>query len=208
MSSFTTTDSYRAGTALAPETGPANAFWAWAALAAAVAGLAGSLFLSLGMNLKACPLCFYQRTFMMGLVAVLGMGLLARAARPGRLALLALPLAVAGLGVALFHVSLELRDKLECPAGLLRLGTAPQQSLAMFVVLTALLAVDALRAARGPAGWGGLIGGVVLGGLLAAASCTSNPPMPAPPTAPYASPHPDICRPPYGSPGRIVARRR
>jgi disulfide bond formation protein DsbB len=36
------------------------------------------------MGLKACPLCFYQRTFLMGLVAVLGMGLLARAARPGR----------------------------------------------------------------------------------------------------------------------------
>ena len=198
MSSFSTTDSHRAGTALAPEPGPANALWAWAALAAAVAGLAGSLFLSLGMNLKACPLCFYQRTFLMGLVAVLGMGLLTGAARPGRLALLALPLAVAGLGVALFHISLELRGKLECPAGLLGLGTAPQQSLAVFAVLTALLAVNALL---GAAGWGGLIGGVVLGGLLAAASCTSNPPMPAPPKEPYASPHPDICRPPYRSPG-------
>jgi hypothetical protein len=138
----------------------------------------------------------------MGAVAVLAMGLLAGAARPGRLGLLALPLAVAGLGVALFHVRLELTGRLECPQGLLGLGTAPKQSLAVFVVLTALLAVDALLGARGPAGWGGLIGGVVLGGLLAAASCTSNPPMPAPPKGPYASPHPDICRPPYRSPGR------
>jgi hypothetical protein len=114
--------------------------------------------------------------------------------------LLALPVAVAGLGVAFFHVRLELAGKLECPEGLLALGTAPQQSLAVFVTLTALLAADALLGARGPAGWGGLLGGVVLGGLLAAASCTSNPPMPAPPNAPYASPQPDICRPPYRPP--------
>jgi hypothetical protein len=181
--------------------GPASG-WGWAALVLAVAGLAGSLGLSWGLHLKACPLCFYQRTFMMSLVAVLGVGLVARAARPGQLGLLALPLAVAGLGVALFHVRLEVTGKLECPQGLLGLGTAPKQSLAMFVVLTALLAVEALLGARGPAGWGGLIGGVVLGGLLAAASCTSNPPMPAPPKEPYASPHPDICRPPYRPPGR------
>src|SRR5438445_12421800 len=97
--------------------------WSLAALALAVAGLAGSLLLSLGMNLKACPLCFYQRAFMMALVAVMGMGLLAGAARAARLSLLALPLAVAFLGVALFHVSLELRGKLECPSGLPGLGS-------------------------------------------------------------------------------------
>src|ERR687887_446681 len=80
------------------EPGAAVSVWTWAAFVVAAVGLAGSLFLSLGMNLKACPLCFYQRTFMMSLVAVLGMGLLVAAARPGRLALLALPLATAGLG--------------------------------------------------------------------------------------------------------------
>jgi hypothetical protein len=174
----------------------------WAALSVAVAGLAGSLSLSWGLALKPCPLCFYQRAFVMGIVTVLAMGLLAGAARPGRMGLLALPLAVAGLGVALFHVRLELTGKLECPQGLLGLGTAPRQSLAVFVVLTALLAVDAVAGARGLAGWVGLIGAVVLGGLIAAASCTSNPLMPAPPKEPYASPHPDICRPPYPSPDR------
>jgi hypothetical protein len=144
-----------------------------------------------------CPLCFYQRSFMMALVAVLGVGVIARAARPGRVGLLALPLAVAGLGVALFHVRLEVTGKLECPSGLLDLGTAPKQSLAVFVVLTVLLAVDALSGARGPAGWGGLLGGVILGGLLAVASCTSNPqPKKDPPTEPYKAP-PEICRQPY-----------
>ncbi len=177
----------------------AGSVWTWAALTFAGAGLAGSLALSWGLALKPCPLCFYQRAFVMGIVAVLAMGLLTGAARPGRLGLLALPLAAAGLGVALFHVRLEMTGKLECPDGLLGLGTAPKQSLAVFVVLTVLLAVDALARLSGPAAWGGLVGAVVLGGLLAAASCTSNPPMPPAPKAPYPSP-PDVCRPPYHTP--------
>jgi disulfide bond formation protein DsbB len=170
--------------------------WAWAALVMSCVGLTGSLALSWWLGHKACPLCFYQRSFMMAVLAVLGVGLLAGVAGPGRLGLLALPLAVAGLGVALFHVWLELGGKLECPEGLLGLGTAPKQSLAAFVVLTALLAVEALRGARELAAWGGLVGGVVLGVLLAAASCTSNPPPPPVPPKPYAAP-PEICRPPY-----------
>src|SRR5919199_714734 len=101
-----------------PEAGAVASPWLWAALAVALAGLAGSLFLSLGMGLKACPLCFYQRAFMMSLVAVLGMGLLTGAGQSGRLGLLSVPLATAGLGVALFHVSLELAGRLECPQGL------------------------------------------------------------------------------------------
>jgi hypothetical protein len=134
---------------------------------------------------------------MMALVAVLGVGLIARAARPGRLGLLALPLAVAGLGVALFHVWLEVTGKLECPAGLLDLGTAPKQSLAVFALLSVLLLAEVLPGTAEAGTWAALIGGVVLGGLLAAASCTSNPPMPPPPKEPYKSPAPDICRPPY-----------
>jgi disulfide bond formation protein DsbB len=70
-------------------------------LAAALVALAGSLYLSLGMGLKACPLCFYQRAFAMSLVAVLGMGVLTGAGQSGRLGLLSVPLAAAGLGVAL-----------------------------------------------------------------------------------------------------------
>ena len=175
--------------------------WVWAALAVALAGLAGSLFLSLGMNLKACPLCFYQRAFVMSVVAVLGMGLFTGAARPGRLALLAVPLAVAGLGVALFHVSLELRGKLECPQGVFGIGSAPQQSLAVFLALTALLAVDALRVvSKETAGlWAALSGAVVLGGLLSVGSVVANPPMPATPGQPYEE-APQVCRPPF-SPG-------
>src|SRR5262245_61564731 len=134
---------------------------------------------------------------MMSLVAVLAMGLLARGTTPDRLALLALTVAFAGLGVALFHVWLEATARLECPAGLLGLGSAPQQSLAVFLALSALLLGGALggrTAERGP--WAAVAGAAALGILLAAASSTSNPPMPPAPREPYANP-PDVCRPPY-----------
>lgn len=180
-----------------PEAASNRTFWAWAALVVAVAGLAGSLSLSWGLKLKACPLCFYQRAFMMGVVAVLGNGLLTGAASPNRLALLTFPVAFAGLGVAVFHVYLEAKALLECPPGLLGLGSAPQQSLAAFLTLSALLlggAVAGRTPGRRP--WAALAGASTLGVLLAAASCTSNPPMPPAPTEPYANP-PDVCRPPY-----------
>src|SRR5262245_27050363 len=162
-------------------------------LAAAVAALAGSLRLSIGMNLKACPLCFYQRTFVMGIVAVLGIGMLLARQYRGVLNLLALPLAVGGFGVAAFHVYLELTGKLECPAGVFGWGTAPQQSLAALAVLLALLGVGAVRG--GPFG-AAAAGAVVLGALLAVASVVSAPPPPQAPAKPYEQ-APDVCRPPY-----------
>lgn len=119
-----------------PSTAPT--LWVSGALVVASLALVGSLVLSLGMGLKACPLCFYQRTFMMGLVAVLAMGL-KTSAESSRLSLLAMPIALGGLGVAAFHVFLEMSGRLECPMGLLGLGSAPQQSLAMFGVIFALL---------------------------------------------------------------------
>ncbi len=170
--------------------------WLLAALVFSILGLAGSLYASLGLGLKACPLCFYQRTFIMSLVAVLLVGLLAGAEK-GWLGLIALPLATAGLGIALFHVRLELTGKLECPQGILGWGTVPQQSLAVFVVIFGLLVATVLRGGSMIAGtWAGLAGTVVLGDLLALASCTSNPPsQQQPPPSVYAHP-PDVCRPP------------
>jgi hypothetical protein len=67
------------------------------------------------------------------------------------------------------------------------------------LVLTALLAFGAASTSAGLMRWGGLLAGIVLGGLLALASCISNPPMPAPPTRAYTAP-PDICRPPFVAP--------
>jgi disulfide bond formation protein DsbB len=152
-----------------------------AALVVGVAASVGSVWLSVGMGLRACPLCFYQRTFAFGVAALLGVGLALRPeVRPGALARLALPLAVAGLGVAGFHVSLEWRGILECPAGLLGLGTAPLQSLLANLLLAGLLAVGAIRAPGGRPSILALTLLSALGLVLAFACVWSAPPLPAP----------------------------
>jgi disulfide bond formation protein DsbB len=164
----------------------------WAAFGLAVLMLAGSLWLSLGLGLKACPLCYYQRTFVMGVVGVLAIGLVTGAQRTTSLALLALPVAVGGLGVGVYHEYLELAGRLECPDGVLRLGTSPQQSLVGWVLLVPLLAV---AAGFRPPGWLGVFGGVVLGVLFTVGSVASVAPTPPPPPEAYLQ-APDICRPP------------
>jgi len=165
------------------------------ACAAALMTLAGSLWLSIGMDLKACPLCFYQRTFVMAIVAVMVIGLLSSRKVAGALTLLSLPLACAGLGVAGFHVALELNGTLECPDGILGLGSAPQQSLVAMVVLTLILLADVLKCGRLMVIKGALLSAIV-GGLLAYAAVLSSPPLPSAPSEPYATPL-DGCRPPY-----------
>jgi hypothetical protein len=149
------------------------------------------------MKLKACPFCFYQRTFVMGVVAILGIGLLTGQRHRAVLNLLALPLVVAALGVAVFQVYLELTSKLECPAGVMGFGSAPQQSLVVLVVLIVVVAVGIVFSrkvgeARPAAAWAA----VVLGLLLAWGAVASSPPMPPAPTQPYTTSL-DICRPPF-----------
>src|SRR4051812_23864104 len=104
-------------------------------LPVALAGTAGTLYLSLGMGLVACPLCFYQRAFVMAVLGVLLVGGLAGMQRRVPLSLLALPLALGGFGVAGFHVWLEQTNKLECPLDIAGVGSAPLQSFAMFALL-------------------------------------------------------------------------
>lgn len=171
--------------------------WTACALAIALLGLAGSLWLSIGMGLKACPLCYYQRTFMMAVVGILLTGLLTPARTSALPNLLALPAAVGGLGVAVFHVGLEAAGKLECPGGLLGLGTAPKQSLAVFVLLLIPLAGAVVqgRKSTGSGGWAALTG-VVAGALFALGGIKSAPPLPTPPAEPYDEPL-IVCRPPY-----------
>jgi hypothetical protein len=130
-------------------------------------------------------------------VAVLGIGVLTGQRHRAVLNLLALPLALAGLGVAVFHEYLELTGKLECPAGVMGIGTAPQQSLAVLIVLLVLVAVGVVRSRQvgesHPAATGAA---VVLGLLLAWGAVASSPPLqPAPPQG-YTTPF-DICRQPF-----------
>jgi disulfide bond formation protein DsbB len=161
------------------------------ALLVALTALAGSLYLSLGMQLKACPLCLYQRTFVMGALGVLLMGPVAGVRQPGLLSVLALPAAMGGAAVVGFHVFLEATGALECPAGVFGVGSAPQQAAAALSLLALLLAADALRAGR----HGGTLAALALGVVFAYADVKSAPP-PKQPTAPYTDPL-DVCRPPY-----------
>jgi disulfide bond formation protein DsbB len=159
------------------------------ALLLSVAASAGSLYLSLGMDLRACTLCFYQRAFAFGLVGVLASGALAFRDQGAKLCQVALPLAVAGLGVAAYHAWLGLtgwpRDGaawyLACPAGIEGIGTAPQQSLAAFALITLVLFVGAMGEV-GASGRGGaaLVVALVLGAVAVLASIRANPPMPEP----------------------------
>jgi disulfide bond formation protein DsbB len=144
-------------------------FTLWLAMFVGLAALAGSLYLSIGMGLKACPLCYYQRTFLMSAVAVLVMGMFIRDLRPSALSALALPLSAAGLFIAGWHEYLEVSGVLECPAGVLGVGTAPQQSLAALLLLTVLLGLDLIRQRVAVA----VLVGLVLGGFLAFASVRS-----------------------------------
>src|SRR5438445_131739 len=102
----------------------------WAALLAALVASLGSLWLTLGMELKACPLCLYQRACVFAAAAALGIGVLMRERGEAGVCLVALPAAVAGLGVGVFHNYLEYSGKLVCPKGIAGIGTAPQQALA------------------------------------------------------------------------------
>lgn len=159
--------------------------WTWSALLVSLAGVAGTIYLSLGMSLIPCPLCYYQRTFMMAAFVVLALGILAGRQQTGFVSLLALPLALGGLGVAGDHVLREARGIMECPAGLLQIGSAPQQSLALFLILTILVLADVLQRIQGRTiGAPALVGGVILGAVLAVGSLLSA----APPDIPREGP--------------------
>ena len=151
-----------------------------AAFVFALLTLVGSLFLSMGMGLNACPLCFYQRTFIMGVVSILGMGKAYRLpVRPGTLSLLALPLALSGLGVALAHSHLVWSGTLVCPEGILGAGPAPYQSLVSYIVVTLLLIPGARSASvhrlSGSPKW---LAPLLLAAAFTALSVLSSPPIP------------------------------
>ena len=167
----------------------------------ALVGTLGSLYLSLGMGLKACPLCFYQRCFMMIVLVIMGLGMYVDRSRPGLLGLLSVPVAWAGLGVAGFHEYLVLKGMLECPLALLGMGTAPAQSLMVFSILTCSVTATAWLG-RGEACRQSKVAvaiGVVIGLAMAWACIASSPPLPPVPTSAYdpVKQPLDMCRPPF-----------
>ena len=157
----------------------------------ALVGTAASLWLSIGMGLKGCPLCFYQRSFVLAAAGALLFGLGAKSGSERGLSLaIATFSTAAGMGVAGFHVSLEMRGVLECPKGLFDVGTVPPQSLALFVILFGALAAGS----RGIYLKRFLLA-VVLGAVAAYGCIASAPPI-VKPTKPYTVPL-EICRPPF-----------
>ncbi len=79
--------------------GESHAF-AYAAWVTVMVATLGSLFLGEVMKLPPCTLCWYQRVCLFPLAFVLPAGILLR---DGNLSWYALPLTVAGLGIALYH---------------------------------------------------------------------------------------------------------
>jgi disulfide bond formation protein DsbB len=171
--------------------------WTWLALLVALVGAWGTLHLSLAMGLAACPLCYYQRAFLFGVVALLGVGVVARLEKRAPLCYLALSLAAAGLGVAGYHVYLVATEKLECPLGIGDWGPAPYQAFALFLLLTILLLIGAIRFGSPGTDLPRILIGLLLGGLLAY-GCIASVAMPPAKalTKPYEEPL-ITCRPPY-----------
>jgi Disulfide bond formation protein DsbB len=159
-----------------------NALWLPLALFVSVVGVVGSLYLSLGMELKACPLCFYQRAFIMAAAAILGFGMFMRDIPRGALTPLALASAAAGGSVAVWHTYLVANGTLECPIGATRFLLAPHESLVVFALLVAILLVDLFQHRRyvmlG-------LGALLIGYVFASTSIRATPakmtePAPAP----------------------------
>jgi len=109
----------------------------------------GSLFFSEVMELPPCSLCWYQRLFMFPLPIVVGAGLFPFDRKVVRYAL---PLAVAGCAVAVYHTLLQLgviperiapcRQGISCTDAqldLLGFFSIPMLSLLAFVVAAVLL---------------------------------------------------------------------
>jgi hypothetical protein len=177
-----------------PTSHPVTGLVVWTALLAALVAALGSIWLSLGMELKPCPLCYYQRACIFCVVAVLMIGMVAQERSAGLVALMGLGPAAAAVGLGAFHNYLEYTHKLECPAGIANIGTAPQQALvAEGVVLLILLLASIPRFFTALIS---LILGVVLGALM-----IFTTPPPDAPTKPYDGP-PKVCRPPYVEPAK------
>ena len=152
--------------------------WPRLALAFAVVGVLGSLYLSLGMELKACPLCFYQRAFIMAAAAILVFGLFMEDIPNAVLAPLALAPASAGACVAVWHTYLDWNGTLECPLGVTGVLVVPRESLIIYVALLAFLLIDLFHQRRYVLQG---LGALLLGFVFASTSIRATPPAPTQP---------------------------
>jgi len=162
----------------------------WLALLAAMAASVGSVWLSLGLELKACPLCLYQRACIFCTAGVLLIGLLLRRQEASAIGCIALAPAVAAMSVGVFHVYLESTGALECPPGIGKIGTSPQQALVAEAIVALLVLIAAFPR------WFVIFVATALGIAIGSFMVRSAPPMPPKPTQAHTSKF-DTCRPPY-----------
>lgn len=173
-----------------------NGVVTWLAFLVAIGVAAGSVWMTLGMKLIACPLCLYQRAFAFGVLGVLTAGLFLGVPRRGLLSLLALPLALAAVAVSLFHVFLEAEGTLECPSGPLGFGSAPQEAAAGLGLLLLVLAVDVMIMA--PKNVLLPLAGVAVLGVVLGVGALGTAPALVLPKEPYPKPVEEFgCRPPF-----------
>ena len=110
-----------------------------AATIAAFAAVAGSVYLSMGLGLIACPICLYQRGFAMATFGILVVGLATKARESGYVNLFAfLPTVIGGL-VAAVHSFLHLGGAQVCPKGLFGIGHTPEQSVVSYLLIVCCL---------------------------------------------------------------------
>jgi len=153
-----------------------------AALVAAAASVAGSLYLSLGLGLIACPLCFYQRTFAFAVLGVLLIGVFTRARESNCVNLMALVPTIGGGVVAAFHTYLDMSGKLICPKGLFDVGSTAQQSLASFVlILICLMPALVIDVRKKSVSIGAIAFATILGAASAYGCIVSSPAPSMPP---------------------------
>ncbi|WP_277540415.1 disulfide bond formation protein B [Haloarcula laminariae] len=112
-----------------------------AATLVALVATAGSLFLSLGLGLEPCRLCWYQRILMYPLVVVLGVATVERRAA---VAWTALPLTALGAAIAAYHSWLQ-ATQVACGVGAVSCArvqyriaglTVPNLSLIAFLLVS------------------------------------------------------------------------
>jgi disulfide bond formation protein DsbB len=128
-----------------------NSFLLYLAWTVAVVATAGSLFFSEVMELPPCVLCWYQRIAMYPLVAVIAVGIILR---DSQVKFYALPLALGGLLIAVYHNLLYYgiipESITPCQAGISCTSrqiewfgfiTIPLMSLTAFLIISLCLAV-------------------------------------------------------------------
>lgn len=135
------------------ETGPVTRLLLGFGTLVALVATAGSLYLSLGLGLIPCELCWYQRILMYPLVVVLGV-----AAIEGRASVYrtAVPLAALGGMVAAYHSYVQLYpDASQCTVGCTTVQytvfglTIPNLSLTAFGIVLLTMGVLYCRSRTG-----------------------------------------------------------